>query len=173
MLLAQDDPCVDALEERERGIRKARENKNIRALQMISGNTPHLARMRILQMLEDHPDIRGIFCTGQSDTQGAGLAAVPTCWSVLSSRTIWFSAAMKLVFSVSSCMGMLIIETSCSKLRWMLELMLKKRAFVKAFAPLTVSSEAYMDMENRAASIMMEKISVIFQLSFMEHSPSL
>jgi hypothetical protein len=92
---------------------------------------------------------------------------------VLSSRTIWFSAAMKLVFSVSSCMVMLIIETSCSKLRWMLELMLKKRAFVKAFAPLTVSSEAYMDMENRAASIMMEKISVIFQLSFMEHSPSL
>ena len=30
-----------------------------------------------------------------------------------------------------------------------------------------------MDMENRAPSIMMEKISVIFQLSFMEHSPSL
>ena len=55
----------------------------------------------------------------------------------------------------------------------MLELMLKKRAFVKAFAPLTVSSEAYMDMENRAASIMIVKISVIFQLSFMEHSPSL
>ena len=91
----------------------------------------------------------------------------------MSLPTFFFATLLKLVFSVSSCMVMLIIETSCSKLRWILELMLKKRAFVKAFAPLTVSSEAYMDMENRAASIMMEKISVIFQLSFMEHSPSL
>ena len=91
----------------------------------------------------------------------------------ISLPTFFFASLLKLVFSVSSCMVMLIIETSCSKLRWMLELMLKKRAFVKAFSPLTVSSEAYMDMENRAASIMMEKISVIFQLSFMEHSPLL
>lgn len=75
VLFTQHDPGIHALEERERGIRKALENKNIRALQMISGNTPHLARMRILQMLEDHPDIRWIFCTGQSDTHGAGLAA--------------------------------------------------------------------------------------------------
>jgi len=74
---------------------------------------------------------------------------------------------MKVVFSLNSRRVICIMETSCSRSRWMLVLMFRNRALVKAFAPFIEICPAEKDRINRAVSIIAEKISVIFTLNFM------
>lgn len=75
VLFTQHDPDIRALEDREAGIREALREKNLITYRVISGNNPKLACENIYRTLEEHPDIRWIFSTGQSDTHGAGLVS--------------------------------------------------------------------------------------------------
>jgi simple sugar transport system substrate-binding protein len=73
VLITFHDAGVSALDERARGIRDALALNNIRIETLITGNSPDLARDTILKNLS--PGIAAILGTGQSDTEGAGLAA--------------------------------------------------------------------------------------------------
>jgi simple sugar transport system substrate-binding protein len=73
VLACMHDAGVEALEKRLRGIQDNLEGLRLEIKTIISGNTPELAKKTILENMEGTVD--AILCTGQSDTQGAGLAA--------------------------------------------------------------------------------------------------
>ncbi|MDR0835467.1 MAG: substrate-binding domain-containing protein, partial [Tannerella sp.] len=73
ILIALHDKGVSALDDRAKGIVEALKTKNVHIKYIITGNTPEIARKSIQAVLTT--DIRAILCTGQSDTEGAGLAA--------------------------------------------------------------------------------------------------
>jgi simple sugar transport system substrate-binding protein len=72
VLVTMHDSGVAALDERLRGIKDGLSGLDLTIQTIVSGNTPELARDRILESLE--AGITAILCTGQSDTHGAGLA---------------------------------------------------------------------------------------------------
>jgi simple sugar transport system substrate-binding protein len=72
ILITMHDDGVSALNERVQGIKDVLKAKNIKVKVVISGNTPAIACNTILKNLT--PAISAILCTGQSDTEGAGLA---------------------------------------------------------------------------------------------------
>ncbi|MBR7185516.1 MAG: substrate-binding domain-containing protein [Clostridia bacterium] len=74
VLITMHDAGVVALEERVAGIKEIITQKKLNIKTIVSGNTPELARDTILQHIT--PEVSAILCTGQSDTHGAGLAAV-------------------------------------------------------------------------------------------------
>jgi simple sugar transport system substrate-binding protein len=74
VLLTLHDEGVSALEDRARGIREALQPKGIEFVRLITGNTSSAGAEKIAQALREHPGIRVVLGTGQSDTEAAGLA---------------------------------------------------------------------------------------------------
>jgi simple sugar transport system substrate-binding protein len=72
VIVAMHDEGVSALDERGQGISDAIASKNVTIKTIITGNTPDLAKEAILKNLS--ADVSTVLCTGQSDTEGAGLA---------------------------------------------------------------------------------------------------
>jgi simple sugar transport system substrate-binding protein len=72
VIVTMHDGGVSALDERAQGISDALMSKNVKIKTVITGNTPDLAKEAILKILS--PDVNAVLCTGQSDTEGAGLA---------------------------------------------------------------------------------------------------
>ncbi len=65
---------ISALNERVRGEMDALKKRNITGKVLITGTDPEGARDKITDELINHPEITAIICTGQADTEGAGLA---------------------------------------------------------------------------------------------------
>ena len=74
VLITMNDKGVSALEDRVRGIQNILQTKNITWTVMITGTTAAWSAQAITRKLKKNPDIRHILCTGQADTEGAGLA---------------------------------------------------------------------------------------------------
>ena len=65
---------ISALEDRRRGALDALQEKKVRSRSIVTGIEPRAAAEKIAGELSDSPDTRVILCTGQADTEGAGLA---------------------------------------------------------------------------------------------------
>ena len=74
ILACMHDASVGALEERLRGIKDGLGDLDLNIRTIISGNTPELAKDAILANIDSGTE--AVLCTGQSDTYGAGLAAI-------------------------------------------------------------------------------------------------
>jgi simple sugar transport system substrate-binding protein len=72
VIITLHDAGVSALDERARGISDVIKAKNVKIETIVSGNTPELARDTLIKSLVS--DVAAILGTGQSDTEGAGLA---------------------------------------------------------------------------------------------------
>jgi len=65
---------VSALEDRLRGAQDVLRDKNITWTVAVTGNTAEQSARSISKELKANPRIRHVLCTGQADTEGAGLA---------------------------------------------------------------------------------------------------
>ena len=74
VLLTMHDEGVSALEDRRRGIQDALRSKDVKWTVVVSGNDSAKGAEVIADALRQHPDIRVVLGTGQSDTEAAGLA---------------------------------------------------------------------------------------------------
>jgi simple sugar transport system substrate-binding protein len=74
VLVTMHDAGISALEERRRGIQDVLRQKRIKSTVVISTPHPDKARDIITKSLKDNPKIKTVLCTGQADTEGAGLA---------------------------------------------------------------------------------------------------
>ncbi|MEA1952274.1 MAG: substrate-binding domain-containing protein [Planctomycetota bacterium] len=74
VLMTMHDEGVSALEDRLRGQQAILKGKNVRWTVIVSGNDSVKGAEVIAQALTDHPDIRIVLGTGQSDTEAAGRA---------------------------------------------------------------------------------------------------
>jgi len=74
VLLTMHAEGVSALEDRLHGIQAEIEKKNISWKVAITGNSGEESEKVITEALEANPDIKYVLCTGQADTEGAGLA---------------------------------------------------------------------------------------------------
>ena len=74
ILMTMHDEGVSALEDRLRGEQAVLKEKNVRWTVIVTGNDSVKGAELIAQALRDHPDIRIILGTGQSDTEAAGRA---------------------------------------------------------------------------------------------------
>jgi len=74
VLVTMHDAGISALEERRRGIQDVLKQKGIKWTVAVSTPHPEKARDIIAKTLEDNPKIKTVLCTGQADTEGAGLA---------------------------------------------------------------------------------------------------
>jgi simple sugar transport system substrate-binding protein len=74
VLLTMHDEGVSALEDRRRGIQDAIQEKGVKWTVVVSGNDSAKGAEVIADALRQHPDIRVVLSTGQSDTEAAGLA---------------------------------------------------------------------------------------------------
>ena len=74
ILMTMHDEGVSALEDRLRGEQSVLKEKNVRWTVIVSGNDSVEGAEVIAQALREHPDIRIILSTGQSDTEAAGRA---------------------------------------------------------------------------------------------------
>jgi len=74
VLLTMHDEGVSALEDRRRGIQGALRTKDVKWTILVTGNDSTKGAEVIADALRQHPDIRVILSTGQSDTEAAGLA---------------------------------------------------------------------------------------------------
>jgi simple sugar transport system substrate-binding protein len=72
VIITMHDEGVSALNERAQGINDGIMGKNVKIKTVSTGNTPDLAKKAILKNLSS--DVSAVLCTGQSDTEGAGLA---------------------------------------------------------------------------------------------------
>jgi simple sugar transport system substrate-binding protein len=86
LLLTLHDEGVSALEDRRRGIQDALQTKEVKWTVLVTGNDSAKGAEVIAEALRQHPDIRVVLGTGQSDTEAAGLAIekhFPNrgCWS--------------------------------------------------------------------------------------------
>ena len=73
VLMTMHDEGVSALEDRLRGMQDVLKKKNIRWTVRITGNHAAKGMEVINQTLRENPDIRVVLCTGQADTEAAGL----------------------------------------------------------------------------------------------------
>jgi simple sugar transport system substrate-binding protein len=74
VLMTMHAKGVSALEDRLRGAQEELKAKDVRWKVVITGNTAAEAAAVIDRELKTNPDIRYVLCTGQADTEGAGLA---------------------------------------------------------------------------------------------------
>jgi len=74
ILMTMHDEGVSALEDRLRGEQAVLKEKNVHWTVIVSGNDSVKGAEVIAQALKDHPDIRVVLGTGQSDTEAAGRA---------------------------------------------------------------------------------------------------
>jgi simple sugar transport system substrate-binding protein len=74
VLMTMHDEGVSALEDRLRGQQAVLTNKSARWTVIVTGNDPLRGADVVARALADHPDIRIVLGTGQSDTEAAGRA---------------------------------------------------------------------------------------------------
>jgi len=74
ILMTMHSAGVSALEDRLRGEQDALKDKGITWKVVVTGNTAEGAAEVITKELKADPDIKAVLCTGQTDTEGAGLA---------------------------------------------------------------------------------------------------
>ncbi|UCD49748.1 MAG: substrate-binding domain-containing protein [Phycisphaerales bacterium] len=74
VLMTMHDEGVSALEDRLRGEQAVLKERNVRWTVVVSGNDSVRGADVIAQALTEHPDIRIVLGTGQSDTEAAGRA---------------------------------------------------------------------------------------------------
>jgi simple sugar transport system substrate-binding protein len=74
VLMTMHAEGVSALEDRLRGAQEILGAKGVTWTVAVTGNTAAESAERIAEILEQHPEIRRVLCTGQADTEGAGLA---------------------------------------------------------------------------------------------------
>ena len=74
LLLTLHDEGVSALHHRRRGIQDALRTKDVKWTILVTGNDSAKGAEVIAEALRQHPDIRVVLGTGQSDTEAAGLA---------------------------------------------------------------------------------------------------
>ena len=74
VLMTMHDEGVSALEDRLRGAQEMLKQKNITWVVAVTGNSAERSAEVIERKLKDHPDIKHVLCTGQADTEGAGIA---------------------------------------------------------------------------------------------------
>jgi simple sugar transport system substrate-binding protein len=73
IFILMHDRGISALEQRLEGILHGIQGKNITHDIVIGGNSESTAK-RLTEKLRANPDVKTVLCTGQSDTEGAGLA---------------------------------------------------------------------------------------------------
>jgi simple sugar transport system substrate-binding protein len=74
ILITQHDPDISALEDRASGIKQVLSSKAVKTVDLFTSTFPDQAKQKIAALIEQNPEISGIFATGQADTEGAGLA---------------------------------------------------------------------------------------------------
>ena len=74
VLLTKHDEGVSALDERQRGEQDALKSKSIRWTTVITGNDSTNGAEVVAEALRNHPEIRVVLGSGQSDTEAAGRA---------------------------------------------------------------------------------------------------
>ncbi|HYW79829.1 MAG TPA: substrate-binding domain-containing protein [Thermoguttaceae bacterium] len=74
VLVTMHDAGVSSLEERRRGVEDVLKQRGIRWSVVVTTPHPEKARDIITAALQDNPKIKTVLCTGQADTEGAGLA---------------------------------------------------------------------------------------------------
>ena len=75
VLFTVHDHGISALEDRLRGIQDAlKEQKNVTGKLIATGTDPEKAADMIAEELKADPELKAVLCTGQADTEGAGLA---------------------------------------------------------------------------------------------------
>ena len=72
--MTMHDRGVSALEDRLRGLQDVLRTKNVKWTVAITGNDSGKGADRVAELLRQHPDIRIVLGTGQSDTEAAGRA---------------------------------------------------------------------------------------------------
>ncbi len=65
---------ISALEDRMRGVTDALQAKKLTSQVVVSGIEPEKAAEVVAKELKNFPEIKVVLCTGQADTEGAGLA---------------------------------------------------------------------------------------------------
>jgi simple sugar transport system substrate-binding protein len=74
VLITLHDAGISSLEERRRGIEGVLKKNDIKWSVVVTTPHPEKARDIITKSLQDNPKIKTVLCTGQADTEGAGLA---------------------------------------------------------------------------------------------------
>jgi simple sugar transport system substrate-binding protein len=74
VLITLHDAGISSLEERRRGITDVLKHKGIKWSEVVTTQYPEKARDIITKSLQNNPKIKTVLCTGQADTEGAGLA---------------------------------------------------------------------------------------------------
>ncbi|MBN1587959.1 MAG: sugar ABC transporter substrate-binding protein [Pirellulales bacterium] len=74
VLMTVHDEGISALEQRLRGAQEVLKAKNVTWKVIATGTQPERAAQLIAKTLRENPDIKTVLCTGQADTEGAGLA---------------------------------------------------------------------------------------------------
>jgi simple sugar transport system substrate-binding protein len=74
VLMTMHDEGISALEDRLRGLQDVLRAKTVRWTVAITGNDATRGAELVAKKLRDHPDIRVVLGTGQSDTEAAGRA---------------------------------------------------------------------------------------------------
>ena len=74
VLMTMHSEGASALDDRLRGIHDALKDKNITSEVIITGLVPDECAEVITKALNANPEIKTILCTGQADTEGAGMA---------------------------------------------------------------------------------------------------
>jgi simple sugar transport system substrate-binding protein len=75
ILVTKHDEGISALDDRAQGIKNALGEIGVTIVETTTTADPAVAKEKITAALEEHPEIAGIFATGQADTEGAGLVA--------------------------------------------------------------------------------------------------
>ena len=75
VLMTMHDAGIGALNDRQAGQQEILQRKNVKWTVLVTGNEPGIAATTIRASLDQDPSITAILCTGQSDTEGAGIVA--------------------------------------------------------------------------------------------------
>jgi simple sugar transport system substrate-binding protein len=74
ILMTLHDEGVSALDDRLRGEQDVLKDRNVTWTVVVTGNDPQKGKQVIADALEKDPRIKTVLCTGQADTEAAGLA---------------------------------------------------------------------------------------------------
>jgi len=74
ILMTMHDEGVSALEDRLHGAQEVLKDKGVTWKVIITGSTAEASAGVVAKALKENPDIKVVLCTGQADTEGAGLA---------------------------------------------------------------------------------------------------
>ena len=74
VLMTMHDRGVSALEDRQRGLQDVLRGKNVKWTVAVTGNDAAKGAEVVSRSLREHPNIKIVLSTGQSDTEAAGLA---------------------------------------------------------------------------------------------------